>query len=205
MTRILIFIAFLCVQLLVLSTEVDAFGGFGKGSDDENEDQIAVSEANTRETQQEDSIDFSDPELLEAIQTLAHLSPEEMMETIDELKEIFRDDPDTLREIEDIMLEITKLDASEIDKSLKDLAEEEMVAYAMGETLELLKAADENDWQNILDNKDTILETVIASNVMSQEEIEHFVNDPSAWENELQAIWKELKMQAAASGATDVF
>lgn len=186
MTRALVFLVCLFIQLLVISV-----GGFGlsKKSSDGNEDQLILS--------QEDKIDFSDPELLEAIQTLAHLSPEEMMETIEELKEVFSDDPETLKEIEEVMLEITKLDASEIDRSLKDLAEDDMVAFAMSETLDLLKAADENDWKNILDNKDAILETVIASNVMSEEEIAHFLNDPGAWENELEQIWNELKLQAA--------
>ena len=146
----------------------------------------------------DDFIDFDDPELAEAIELFAGMSPEEMTETIEELKEMFGDDPEMMKEIEEIMNEIAQMDSSEIEQNMKDLMDEEMVAMAMADTLEMLKNADENDWERILENKDAILEAVISAGVVSDSEILHFENDPAAWEEELMLIWKELKSQAAA-------
>lgn len=139
-------------------------------------------------------IDFTDPELLEAIQMFSEMS-------LDEIKEIFGDDPEALKEIEKVMEEISKLDPSEIEESMKALMEEELIASAMTDTLEMLAAADadaatdtdEQDWDKILENKDVILEAVIASGSMSEEDIALFLKDGDAWEEELSGIWNELK------------
>uniref|UniRef100_A0A7S3QAY8 Magnesium transporter MgtE intracellular domain-containing protein n=1 Tax=Chaetoceros debilis TaxID=122233 RepID=A0A7S3QAY8_9STRA len=139
-------------------------------------------------------IDFTDPELLEAIQMFSEMS-------LDEIKEIFGDDPEALKEIEEVMEEISKLDPSEIEESMKALMEEELIASAMTDTLEMLAAADadaatdtdEQDWDKILENKDVILEAVIASGSMSEEDIALFLKDGDAWEEELSGIWNELK------------
>jgi len=135
-------------------------------------------------------IDFTDPELLEAIQMFSEMS-------LDEIKEIFGDDPEALKEIEKVMEEISKLDPSEIEESMKALMEEELIASAMTDTLEMLAAADsatdEQDWEKILENKDVILEAVIASGSMSEEDIALYLKDGGAWEEELSGIWNELK------------
>jgi len=143
-------------------------------------------------------IDFTDPELLEAIQMFSEMS-------LDEIKEIFGDDPEALKEIEKVMEEISKLDPSEIEESMKALMEEELIASAMTDTLEMLAGTaadadadtatdtDEQDWDKILENKDVILEAVIASGSMSEEDIALFLKDGDAWEEELSGIWNELK------------
>jgi len=143
-------------------------------------------------------IDFTDPELLEAIQMFSEMS-------LDEIKEIFGDDPEALKEIEEVMEEISKLDPSEIEESMKALMEEELIASAMTDTLEMLAGTaadadadtatdtDEQDWDKILENKDVILEAVIASGSMSEEDIALFLKDGDAWEEELSGIWNELK------------
>jgi len=141
-------------------------------------------------------IDFTDPELLGAIQMFSEMS-------LDEIKEIFGDDPEALKEIEEVMEEISKLDPSEIEESMKALMEEELIASAMTDTLEMLTGTaadadaatdtDEQDWDKILENKDVILEAVIASGSMSEEDIALFLKDGDAWEEELSGIWNELK------------
>lgn len=142
-------------------------------------------------------IDFDDPELQAAIQMFADMTPQEMMETIEELKDMLGDDPETLKEIEEIMQEIAKMDALDLEQNLQEIMDEELVAQAMTDTLELLKNADEHDWQRVLEHKDAILEVVISSGAMSEEEIVLFRNDPEAWEEELMLIWEELKNQSA--------
>ena len=146
-----------------------------------------------------DAIAMDDPELAEAIQMFAGMSPEEMMQTMEELKEILgNNDPAALQEIEEVMLEIAKLDLStEGDyNALQDLMGEDRAAMAMSDTLDMLRNADEGDWNKILENKEQILEVVIQSGVMDEEEVEMFRNDPDAWEEELRFIWEELKAQA---------
>ena len=145
----------------------------------------------------QNELDFeNDPELQAAIQMFADMPPQEMMETIQELKEMFGDDPETMKEIEEIMEEISKMDASGIEQNMKEIMDEEMVAMAMADTLELLQNADEHDWDRILEHKDAILEVVISSGAMSDEEIVLFRDDPDAWEEELMLIWDELKKQS---------
>lgn len=142
-------------------------------------------------------LDMNDPELLEAIQMFADMSPEEMMETMEELKEMFSNDPETLREIEEVILELSKLDANDIEQQLRELLEEEDAAKSMAETMEFLQNADESDWNRILENKDAILQAVIATGAISEEEIAEYQTNPGAWERELLSIWEELKMHAA--------
>jgi hypothetical protein len=79
------------------------------------------------------------------------------------------------------------------------MAEEE-IAQSMAETMELLQNADESDWNRILENKDAILQAVISTGVISEEEIAEYQSNPDAWERELLSIWEELKMQAADTG-----
>ena len=149
-----------------------------------------------------DAIAIDDPELSEAIQMFAGMSPEEMMQTMEELKEILgNNDPAALQEIEEVMLEIAKLDLegdyNGVDtNALKDLMGEDRAAMAMSDTLDMLRNADEGDWNKILENKEQILEVVIQSGVMDEDEVEMFRNDPGAWEEELRFIWEELKNQA---------
>jgi hypothetical protein len=174
-----ILLIFLVMFLTIIG--VDAQFGINKNDD--------VSNDNT-------NMGIDDPELAEAIQMFADMSPEEMMETMKELRYMFENDPETMKEVEEIMQEIAKLDPAEMKQSLTGSIDEEMAAKAMDDTMDMLKNADESDWNKIRENKEQILEVVIQSGVMDVEEVRLFRTDPDAWEEELKIIWKELKMQA---------
>jgi hypothetical protein len=51
----------------------------------------------------------NDPELLQAFQIFADMSPQELMETTLELREVFSNDPQALEEMEQVMKEIYKI------------------------------------------------------------------------------------------------
>lgn len=142
---------------------------------------------------------LDDPDLKEAIQMFADMSPEEMIETIAALKEELKDDPETLKELDGIIEELSTLSEEEIQKNLQDIMAEEAVAQSMRETLEMLSKADEGAWEKILANKELILDSVIEGGMLSEEEIELFKNDGTAWEDELKFIWSELKKQGEES------
>lgn len=144
-------------------------------------------------------LDHDDPELMEAMQMFADMSPEEMRDTLGDLMAMFPDDPEMIAELEEAMAEISGMDKDEINKSMEEIMDEEMAAKAMADTLQMLKEADESALVKILERKDLILDSVIATGVMSEEEIELFKADPSLWEAELIAIWEELKKQGDES------
>ena len=147
--------------------------------------------------QQNDILNFNDAELQEAIQMFADMPTSQMMETINELKEDLKDDPDLIAELDDILHELSLLDEEEIQSNLEGILQEELVANSMLDTLDLLRNADDASWEKILANKDLILESVIQSGIMDDEEIELFKNDAGAWEDELKYIWSELKSQSS--------
>mmetsp|Transcript_20673 Transcript_20673/g.30509 ORF Transcript_20673/g.30509 Transcript_20673/m.30509 type:complete len:214 (-) Transcript_20673:98-739(-) len=178
-------------------TSIQAQFGISKNTNAADTNAVDDNAANELDINME-AIAMDDPELAEAIQMFAGMSPEEMMQTMEELKEILgNNDPAALQEIEEVMLEIAKLDLGDLDTdSIKDLMEEEMAAMAMSDTLDMLRNANEGDWNKILENKEQILEVVIQSGVMDEEEVDMFRKDPDAWEEELRFIWEELKQQA---------
>ena len=142
-------------------------------------------------------MDFeNDPELAEAVKMFSELSTEEMIETIMEMKEMLKDDPEALRELDEVMEELAQMDEEEIRQNLQEIMEEEAVAQSMLEMMALLQDADEGTFDRILEEKDVILNNIIQSGMMSEEEIELFQSDPVAWENELRHIWEELKQEA---------
>ncbi len=149
-----------------------------------------------------EDVDFhNDPELKAAIQNFADMSPEEMKETILALMEdIDSNDVETLKELDSILEELSKLDAEEIEEDLYSIMEEEAVAKSMAETMALLQQSGDDAWEKIISKKDLILDVVTQSGVMSEDEITLFQNNPSAWEEELKEIWNEMKAVAAASG-----
>lgn len=156
----------------------------------------------TTSSHYEDVVDFhDDPELQEAIQQFADMSPEDMKATILDLKESIGvdGDPETLKELDSILEELAQMDSIEMEEQLQSLMEEEAVAHSMAETMELLSKSGDDAWEKIISKKDLILESVIQTGVMSEEEIATFRNDPGAWEEELKEIWKEMKAVAAAN------
>jgi len=170
---LIVLLSFICI---------DAQFGINKNADASNDNNMDIINA--------------DQELDEAIQMFASMSPEEMMETMEELREMFGNDPETMKEVEEIMKEIAELEPAEMEERFKELVDEEMAVKAMDDTMDMLKNADEGDWNNILEKKEQILEVVIQSGVMDAEEVRLFRTDPDAWEEELKIIWEELKNQA---------
>lgn len=134
------------------------------------------------------SLSQEDPELYEAMQMFAGMTPEERMETMEELKVVLGDDPELLKELDTIMEEIANMDPMEMDQSLQDLQSD-----VVNDALDLLAKADENDWDKVVANQQAILEAVIQNGGMSEEEAKIFRNDPDAWQEELRLIFEELK------------
>mmetsp|Transcript_11834 Transcript_11834/g.13915 ORF Transcript_11834/g.13915 Transcript_11834/m.13915 type:complete len:182 (+) Transcript_11834:74-619(+) len=138
-----------------------------------------------------------DAELDEAIQMFASMSPEEMQETILEMTELLGDDPESIESLNEIMLEISKMDATDAANRLAELVQEEDIALAMGDTMEFLQTANEGTWEQVLSKKDHILQSLITNESLSQEDIDLYKGNPKAWEDELKAIWGELQKEAA--------
>ena len=137
-----------------------------------------------------------DPDLAEAMEMFAGMSPEEMTETLAEVAAMLaNDDPETAAVLKEAMEEVSKMSAGEMKQSISDMVEEADVMHAVAETLEALNDADESTWEKILDKKDVILENVIKSGHVSEGEAKRFKDNPSEWENELGFIWKELRKQ----------
>ena len=142
---------------------------------------------------------LNDSEMMEAMKMLTQMSPEEMKETLQELIETSGDDPETKMALERAMEEIAEMDMEEVQDALAALMEEEQIAHAIHDTMEMLGNADDATWEEIISKKDVILQAVIESGQLSQDDIDRYQNDSDAWENELKFIWKELKSQAAAA------
>ena len=142
---------------------------------------------------------LNDPEMMEAMKMLTQMSPEEMKETLQELIMTTGDDPETKKALESALEEISQMNMEEVQGALAALMEEEQIAHAIHDTMEMLGKADDATWEEIISKKDVILEAVIESGQLSQDDIDRYQNDSDAWENELKFIWKELKSQAAAA------
>lgn len=193
---------FIVLTFATIPAEAQLFG-LGKKKDkketnpaSEQDDDIATSIQQVQLDANEELLNLNDPDLQEAMQMFADMSPDEMMDTIKSLQEEFKDDPELLAELDTIMEELSQLDSDEIQASLDSIMNEEMTAKSMVDTLDMLKNADDNAWETIMENKDAILQVVIESGIMTQEEVELFQNDGKAWEEELEFLWKELKQQA---------
>lgn len=146
-------------------------------------------------------VDFDDPGLVEAMQMFASMSPDEMMETMGDLKKMLGDDPETLAAIEQVVAEIPKMKESDVKKSLKEMVEEDEIATATRDALKLLRSG---AWDTIWDQRDQILEAVLASGKISPMDAARFRASPEEWEAELKHIWSELKKQAAAEDADEL-
>lgn len=150
-------------------------------------------------------IDLDDPELMNAMQIFANMNPEEMEATAKQLKEMLGDDPETLAAIDQVLAEIPKIKDGDgedsVKRSLKQMVADDEVAAATHEALKMLQHADA--WEQIWEKRDLILDAVIASGQISDEDAIKFKADSGAWENELKFIWGELKKQAADQKASE--
>lgn len=142
-------------------------------------------------------MDLNDPQLIEAMQMFASMSPEEMEETMKELQEMLGDDPETMAMIKQVAEEIPKMRASGIQSSLKDMIAEDEVQAATNDALKMLEDND-NAWETIWEQRDQILKAVLASGQITPMDAARFESDPKEWEAELKHIWEELQKEAAA-------
>jgi hypothetical protein len=148
----------------------------------------------------EADVDFSDPELMEAMDIFAGMSKEEMQETLAELMDILGDDPETLAAIQELQKELETMQASgEYDGFAGEKLEDSMVtedelAAATQDALHMLGGA--TDWDGIWEMQEVILQGVLESGQLSAEDAALYKNDLSEWEKELQFIWTELQNQA---------
>lgn len=140
-------------------------------------------------------LNLLDPDLIEAMELFADLSPEEMEEMMEDVKQLIGDDPSTLEAIEEVKREIPKLKT--IKQNLKDLVSREEVLPATDEALQMLTQLGDHTWDTIWNRQDDILKAVINSGQMNDEDIARFTNSPDEWEKELRFIWNELQNEAA--------
>lgn len=145
----------------------------------------------------------SDQELAEAFQMFASMSPDEMQETMEELKSLMGDDPEAMAEIEAVMNELAQMSPEELSMTLEDLMQEEDAAFSIAETMDLLANADDSMWEDIIAQKDVLLDSIFAAGGFTEEEYQAYQEVPEAWENELRDIWEELRQDAQSETGSD--
>lgn len=170
---------------------------FGIGKKNRDDDSAAAA---TAESDGDPLVDFDDPELLNAMEIFANMSPEEMEETMNAMKDLLGNDPETVAAIDQVMQEIPKMKAADVQSSsLKDMIEEDELAVSTQEALKMLKLG---SLEMILEKRDEILNAVIESGKIDAVNAARFQAIPEAWESELKYIWSELMKQADAEAAT---
>jgi hypothetical protein len=145
---------------------------------------------------QQPPLELDDPGLLMAMEMFSKMSPEEVEETMMQLKEMLGDDPETMAAIDDVIKEIPNMKAAGIQSSLKDMISDDEIQAATNDALRLLRST-ENVWETIWEQRDAILEAVIASGQITPMDATRFRNDRNEWEAELKHIWNELQKEAA--------
>jgi hypothetical protein len=144
----------------------------------------------------EADVDFSDPELMDAMEIFSAMSPGEMEEAMVELLDVLGDDPDMLLAIQEIQKELETMKASgEYDTGkLEDMIADDELAAATQDALDMLGSI--TDWESIWEMQEVILQGVLESGQLSVKDAALYKSDKSAWEEELKFIWNELQNQA---------
>ena len=140
-----------------------------------------------------DGMILDDPDLLEAMEIFANMSPEEMEDVLKELQMVLGDDPETLEAMREVMEELPAMKAADIQRNLKNLVEQDEIAKATADALDLLR---KGEWNAIWDRRQEILDAVIASGKIDPEDAARFRSEPKEWEAELKHIWGELQKLA---------
>ena len=148
-------------------------------------------------------IDLDDPELVEAMEAFALMSPEEAEEAFAEVIEMLgedKDDPEMLEAIQEVMREMESMNSgADVKARLSSMTLEEEIAEATEMALEMIATS---EWEVIYNKREDILDSVIASGKVSAEDAALYKNDAAAWEEELKYIWDELQNQAKDSDKT---
>uniref|UniRef100_A0A7R9ZIJ0 Calmodulin n=1 Tax=Craspedostauros australis TaxID=1486917 RepID=A0A7R9ZIJ0_9STRA len=144
---------------------------------------------------------MQDPELAEAMEMFAQMSPQEMKELMGEMVGILGDDPSTIQAMQEVMEDLSQMQPGDFEAALQEMIDDRYVSQALDETLMELAGADEEMLQTILAKADLVLESVIQSGQLTDEEILQFKADPDLWKAELKAIWSDLQEQAKQASA----
>ena len=148
-------------------------------------------------------IDLDDPELVEAMEAFALMSPEEAEEAFAEVIEMLgedKDDPEMLEAIQEVMREMESMNSgADVKARLSSMTLEEEIAEATEMALEMISTS---EWEVIYNKREDILDSVIASGKISAEDAALYKSDAAIWEEELKYIWDELQSQAKDSGKT---
>ena len=148
-------------------------------------------------------VDLDDPELIEAMEAFALMSPEEAEEAFAEVIEMLgedKDDPEMLEAIQEVMREMESMNSgTDVKARLSSMTLEEEIAEATEMALEMISTS---EWEVIYNKREDILDSVIASGKVSAEDAALYKNDAAAWEEELKYIWDELQNQAKDSDKT---
>lgn len=141
--------------------------------------------------------DLDDPEVQMAIDMFSKMSPEEMEETMVEMKQLFGDNPEMMDAIDEVLKEIPKMKAGDLQSSLKDMISEDEIQAATYDALRMLQST-ENAWEKIWQERESILEAFLSSGQVDPMDAARFQNDPKEWEAELKHIWAQLQKDAAS-------
>lgn len=132
-----------------------------------------------------------DPELVQAMEIFAGMSPQEMEETVRQLMEVVGNDPETIAELKSILEMIPQIESA---SNLEQMTQDDELAAATEDALRLLGGT---NWDAIWEKQEDILKAVLASGQLTPEDAATFKTDQSAWEKELKFIWGELQKQAS--------
>jgi hypothetical protein len=140
-------------------------------------------------------VDFSDPELEDAMEIFNAMSPDEMQAAMIELLDVLGDDPEMLAAVQELQKEIETMKASGVESysKLEDMIEDDELAAATQDFLDMLEGG--TDWESIWEMQEVILQSVLESGQLSAQDAALYKSDLPAWEKELKFIWKELQDQ----------
>ena len=184
----------------------DAGLGFGKKKKNEKDDGASTSpgDSNDGGGTASAAIDLSDPELIEAMEHFAQMSPEEIEEAFAEVIDILGDDPDTIAAVREVMAEMESMDADDVTNSVKTTMETVTLDDEIAEATQIaLDMISKSEWDVIYDKRGDILDSVIASGKISAEDAALYKSDEGEWEKELRFIWDELQRQASGTDRQD--
>jgi hypothetical protein len=147
---------------------------------------------------EEELIDLQDSGLIEAMEMFANMSPEEMEETMMELQQMLGDDPETMAAIQQVIEEIPNMKTGDVQSSLEIMVAEDELQAATNDALKMLQSS-EHAWESIWEQRDQLLDAVLATGKIAPMDAARFQADPKEWEAELKHIYQELQKQAATA------
>jgi len=171
-----------------------AFGRKSKGI--ENNDPVANDYENENSL-----VDLGNEDLMEAVETFALMSEEEMEEAFSEVIDMLGGDdadPEIIESVKEIMNMAKSMDESSgMGDFMAMEIDEDEIAKATDIALEMIS---KSDWELIYNKQSDILNSLISAGKFSVEDAAVYKSDDVAWEKELRSIWDGLQNQARESG-----